>query len=99
MTNRIDLNSTLPSILAQNQSRSAGQTSSETVSPVAAGSSLSLTESASRLNQISANSSSEASFDAAKVGAIRAAVADGSYRVDAAKVANNLLRIEQEISA
>ncbi len=97
MTQRIDSNSNLPSILAQTQSRSAGQASSENVSPISGGSSLNLTQSASHLHQLSAASATEASFDAEKVNAIKAALANGSYKIDAASISDRLLQMEQDL--
>lgn len=99
MTQRIDGTGTLNRVLTQLQSRSSGAQSSQgPLNEVSAGSSLNLTEAASQMRQLAANASGgEPSFDVEKVNAIRAALADGRYAIDAGAIANRLLAFEQEL--
>ncbi len=41
---------------------------------------------------------SQPAFDSAKVAAIKEAIANGSYRVDPEKLADNIMKFEKELS-
>lgn len=56
-----------------------------------------LTDTASRLNQLSNEIRAADGVDLAKVEAIRERIADGSYEVDAGRIADALIRQEQEL--
>lgn len=69
--------------------------------PVAApgGDSLRLTGEASGLQTLARElGAAPAGIDMAKVNAVRAALADGSYQVDPAKIADRMLRLERDLA-
>jgi len=59
---------------------------------------VSLTDAAERLQSLQQIVVNTPIVDQAKVDAIRAAVADGSYVIDAEKVAQNLLHLEGQLN-
>ncbi|WP_266171278.1 flagellar biosynthesis anti-sigma factor FlgM [Dyella subtropica] len=75
----------------------AGQTtgSEATAAPVVSGDRVQLTESARALQAARGGGSS--SFDAKRVEQIRQSLADGSYRVNASKIADGLISLEGKI--
>ena len=69
--------------------------------PVAApeGDSLRLTGEASGLQTLARElGSAPAGIDMAKVNAVRAAIAEGSYRIDGAKIADRMLDLERSLA-
>lgn len=59
--------------------------------------SVQLTDTAARLAELQAEVSSAEGVDLARVEAIRQQIADGSYTVDADRVANALMTMENEL--
>lgn len=78
--------------------RRGGQSASTTDAAPVATDNLALTDSARAMQEAaSAQSAAGPSFDAAKVERIRAAIADGSYTVNAGSVAEKLVAMEQQM--
>ncbi|MDO6500070.1 flagellar biosynthesis anti-sigma factor FlgM [Photobacterium sanguinicancri] len=82
----------------------AGSTSSDAPSTAAAASSprvkndaVSLSAQGKAVGQIHQQLAAEPSFDSAKVAEIKQAIADGSYKVDADKLASNMTKFEDEL--
>lgn len=98
MNNRIDTQSLSSALLGRvTRAEQGGQSSSqESVSGVSQ-SRLSLTESASRLQQAASAGNGEAVFDARRVAEIKDAIANGSYRVDPGVVADQLIHFDRSI--
>ena len=72
--------------------------SAERGAPVAATESIRLTGEAEGLQTMARElGASPAGIDVAKVNALRAAIADGSYRVDAEAVASRMLELERQL--
>ncbi|KXI24125.1 flagellar biosynthesis anti-sigma factor FlgM [Photobacterium sanguinicancri] len=81
-----------------------GSTSSDAPSTAAAASSprvkndaVSLSAQGKAVGQIHQQLAAEPSFDSAKVAEIKQAIADGSYKVDADKLASNMTKFEDEL--
>lgn len=70
---------------------------SQPVSATSPSDSLRLTGEAAGLQAIERELGSQPAFDAAKVDRIRAALADGTYRVDPQEIALQLLALEREL--
>ncbi len=58
---------------------------------------VTVTDTAARIRQLEASLSSLPDVDSARVQAIRQAIADGSYQVDADRIATKLLKLEQDL--
>lgn len=58
---------------------------------------VSLSEQGKAIGQMSSQLASSPAFDSAKVQAIKEAIANGSYMVDADKLADNMIRFENEL--
>jgi negative regulator of flagellin synthesis FlgM len=74
--------------------RSSGE---EKVGAIAASDSVRLTEVGSELAAAARGAGEPAPFDSAKVAAVRAALADGTHRVDAQLIADRLLAVEKDL--
>ncbi|MDD1783299.1 flagellar biosynthesis anti-sigma factor FlgM [Enterovibrio sp. ZSDZ35] len=61
------------------------------------GDAFSLSEQSRAIGAMNQQMASEAHFDSAKVAAIKEAIANGSYKVDADRLASNMLRHEDEL--
>lgn len=59
--------------------------------------SVSLSQQGKAIGQLHQEMASQPSFDAAKVAAIKEAIANGSYRVDPEKLADNMMKFENEL--
>ncbi|WED21097.1 flagellar biosynthesis anti-sigma factor FlgM [Vibrio sp. JC009] len=59
--------------------------------------SVSLSQQGKAMGQLQQTMASQPSFDSAKVAAIKEAIANGSYRVDAEKLADNMMKFEDEL--
>ncbi|PJC86004.1 flagellar biosynthesis anti-sigma factor FlgM [Vibrio sp. HA2012] len=59
--------------------------------------SVSLSQQGKAMGQLHQTMASQPSFDSAKVAAIKEAIANGSYRVDAERLADNMIRFENEL--
>ncbi|KMV29680.1 flagellar biosynthesis anti-sigma factor FlgM [Photobacterium swingsii] len=81
----------------------AGSTSSDAPTTAAASSprvnndAVSLSAQGKAVGQIHQQLAAEPSFDSAKVAEIKQAIADGSYKVDADKLASNMTKFEDEL--
>ncbi|MGN6514150.1 MAG: flagellar biosynthesis anti-sigma factor FlgM [Lysobacteraceae bacterium] len=98
MTQKID--GGLPRIDSVATSATA-RAGTDRTTPVAApeGDSLRLTGEASGLQTLARElGAAPAGIDMAKVHAVRAAIADGSYQVDPAKIADRLLGLERDLA-
>lgn len=58
---------------------------------------VSLSSQGKAVGQIHQQLAAEPSFDSAKVAAIKDAIANGAYKVDAEKLASNMLKFEDEL--
>ena len=79
----------------------SARTGTDRTAPIAApeGDSLRLTGEASGLQTLARElGSAPADIDVAKVNAVRAALADGSYKIDAAKIADRMLGLERDLA-
>lgn len=78
--------------------RVRGDTSQQTSGPAAGrADSVQLTDTAVRLSELAAEVSAAEGVDIARVEAIRQQIADGSYTVDADRVADALMTMEKEL--
>ncbi|MDB1123274.1 flagellar biosynthesis anti-sigma factor FlgM [Vibrio algarum] len=59
--------------------------------------SVSLSQQGKAIGQLHQDMASQPSFDSAKVAAIKEAIANGSYRVDPEKLADNMMKFENEL--
>jgi negative regulator of flagellin synthesis FlgM len=76
----------------------AGAARDEPVAAAAAADSVRLTGEAEGLQALERQlGAAPAGIDLARVNALRAALADGSYRVDAQQVADRMLRLERDL--
>ncbi|MDW6093582.1 flagellar biosynthesis anti-sigma factor FlgM [Vibrio rhizosphaerae] len=58
---------------------------------------VSLSSQSKAMGEIHSKLASSPAFDSAKVEAIKEAIANGSYRVDADKLADNMIKFEKEL--
>jgi negative regulator of flagellin synthesis FlgM len=59
--------------------------------------SVSLSQQGKALGQLQQQAATQPSFDSAKVAAIKDAIANGSYKVDPEKLADNMMKFEDEL--
>ena len=59
--------------------------------------SVSLSQQGKAIGQLHQEMASQPSFNSAKVAAIKEAIANGSYRVDSEKLADNIIKFENEL--
>ncbi|WP_413283975.1 flagellar biosynthesis anti-sigma factor FlgM [Vibrio sp. MA40-2] len=59
--------------------------------------SVSLSQQGKAIGQLHQDMASQPSFDSAKVAAIKEAISNGSYRVDPEKLADNMMKFENEL--
>jgi len=78
---------------------SAAPGSTVVVIAASSGDNVAINPLASRLSALSAQSSGEASFDAAKVASIKAAIASGQFQIDPSRIADGLISSTQELLA
>lgn len=88
-------NDKAPGTSSGNQSAPAEQASRE--APAARGENVNLSKQARELRQMGEKLESYPEVDDSRVEQIRAALADGSYKVDAEKVAQKMLEIDDSI--
>lgn len=67
------------------------------VNAVSGADSVKLTDTARMLQEVGANLASTSQVDAGRVESVRAALADGSYKVDAEVVASKLMDLEKQL--
>ena len=75
----------------------AGTERSPSVGATAASDSLRLTGEAEGLQALERQLATPAGIDMAKVQAVRAAIADGSYRIDAAQIASRMIDLDRQL--
>jgi len=101
MTHKID-NAPLPRPLESVSTRPTSRAGAEREAPVAAtppADSVRLTGEATGLQALERElGEAPASFDTARVDAVRAAIADGSYRIDPQAIADRMLSLERDLS-
>lgn len=91
-SNRASLNSNQSSsVKSQNESKQENQSESTTA---AAGDRITLTNTASRLQDIEQKLSNSSSVDKARVAEVQSAISNGDYNVDADRIADKMLAFE-----
>ena len=99
MTHKIDSGAPprpLEAVAATGAQR-AGAARGQPVAAAPAADSLRLTGEAAGLQALERELAAPAGIDLARVAAIRAALEDGSYRIDPQEIANRLLALEREL--
>ncbi|MFY2509373.1 flagellar biosynthesis anti-sigma factor FlgM [Vibrio pectenicida] len=81
---------------ARNENNSSASSGSTSKSDVAQDS-VSLSQQGKAVGEMHSQLASQPSFDKAKVAAIKEAIANGSYSVDPQKLADNMIKFEQEL--
>lgn len=104
MTSKIDSlgSSVVISLGSAAKTAAAGQATAGAVAgtaPAAATDTVSLTGDAQRMQQLSDAASDGPQVDSARVAAVKGAIANGSYQVNAASVAAKLSRFEWEMQS
>mgnify|MGYP002477393071 CR=1 FL=1 len=79
------------------RSESGSSNSSSVTEPKSSKDSVSLSQQGKAIGQLHQDMASQPSFDSAKVAAIKDAIANGSYRVDPEKLAENMMKFENEL--
>jgi negative regulator of flagellin synthesis FlgM len=99
MVNKIDgVSGQRPTVPNPGQNARADRANAERGSGPAQGSDqLSLTSSAQLLKELNDVVASTPEVDASRVEAIKQAIADGSYQVDAGRIADQLLKLEDQL--
>ena len=101
MTQKIDGGGSSRPIDSVTTNATSARAGTDRTAPVAApeGDSLRLTGEASGLQTLARElGSAPAGIDMAKVNAVRAAIADGSYQIDSAKIADRMLGLERDLA-
>lgn len=88
-----------PEAVSTTATARAGAQRSEPVGATAATDSVRLTGEAEGLQALERELATPAGIDVAKVNQVRAAIADGSYRVDPQAVASRMLELDRQLSA
>ncbi|WP_341664440.1 flagellar biosynthesis anti-sigma factor FlgM [Vibrio sp.] len=81
---------------ARNESSTSAASDSSKKSDVAQDS-VSLSKQGKAVGEMHSQLANQPSFDKAKVAAIKEAIANGSYSVDPQKLADNMIKFEQEL--
>lgn len=99
MVNKIDgVSGQRPTVPNPGQNTRAERASSEQAANPGSGSDqLSLTSSAQLLKELSDVVAATPEVDMSRVEAIKQAIADGSYNVDAGRIADQLLKLEDQL--
>lgn len=99
MVNKIDgVSGQRPTVSNPGQNTRADRANAERGSAPAQGSDqLSLTSSAQLLKELNDVIASTPEVDSSRVEAIKQAIADGSYQVDAGRIADQLLKLEDQL--
>jgi negative regulator of flagellin synthesis FlgM len=100
MTSKIDSLGSVVISLGSAAKASAGQPASTAVAsaaPAAPTDKVSLTGAAVRMQQLTETAGDGPQVDAQRVAALKSAIANGSYKVDAGSVASKLSRFEWEM--
>ena len=79
------------------RSKQGSEKSQDTQSVDTKNDTVSLTDAAAQLPALKQTVADSSGVDAGRVESLRAAIADGSYSVDAAELANNMINFEQEL--
>jgi negative regulator of flagellin synthesis FlgM len=75
----------------------ASNANSATGSKASSSDSVSLSQQSKAIGQLHQEMATQPSFDGAKVAAIKEAIANGSYKVDPEKLADNMMKYENEL--
>lgn len=79
---------------AASSAEKSGETTGATVRPGTSGETVHLSNEAQQLQKISEKLRDQPVVDSARVAALKQAIADGSYQVDAGRVASKMLNFE-----
>lgn len=80
---------------ARNESNATNTTDSHKVS--ARQDAVSLSQQSKDVNKLQKDMAASPAYDTAKVAAIKEAIANGSYKVDPEKLADNMIKLESEL--
>ncbi|ALR16228.1 MULTISPECIES: flagellar biosynthesis anti-sigma factor FlgM [Vibrio] len=80
---------------ARNESNATNTTDSHKVS--AQQDAVSLSQQSKDVNKLQKDMAASPAYDTAKVAAIKEAIANGSYKVDPEKLADNMIKLESEL--
>ena len=80
-----------------NQAADASTTAGAGVPAAKAGDQLKLTDSAKALQEAARGSSSASAIDAQRVERVQKALANGSYKIDAGRIAHGLISMERQL--
>lgn len=96
----LEIKPSRPSPLASTSARSNGsaQTNDDTTAVTSASETVTVTPQAERLQQLEQTLADTPAVDEQRVAEIRQALANGQYKVDADRIAEKLLALEQDLS-
>ena len=80
---------------ARNDSKATNATESQKIS--AQQDAVSLSQQSKDVNKLQKDMAASPAYDSAKVAAIKEAIANGSYKVDPEKLADNMIKLESEL--
>ncbi|NLS11633.1 flagellar biosynthesis anti-sigma factor FlgM [Vibrio sp. SM6] len=83
---------------ARADSSASHSTASRDVKTTAGQDSVSLSSQGKAMGQLQQSMAATPAFDAAKVAAIKEAIANGSYQVDPERLADNIMKFENELA-
>ncbi|MBE4590269.1 flagellar biosynthesis anti-sigma factor FlgM [Vibrio navarrensis] len=83
---------------ARTDSSSLAETRPEAKKSPVAQDAVSLSQQSRDIGQLHQDMAAKPAFDAAKVAAIKEAIANGSYKVDPEKLADNMMKFENELA-
>lgn len=86
-----------PPSVADSADRKARASADEKIGAAAASDSVRLTGAGSEIAAVARTAGEPAPFDAAKVERVRAALADGSFKIDSRLIADRLLAAEKDL--
>lgn len=81
-----------------NQTKTAADNTAQTTTAEPQHDAVSLSSQGKAVGQIHQQLAAETSFDSAKVAEIKQAIANGSYTINADKLANNIIKFEDELN-
>ena len=98
MTNPVSSTLAVTEVADRQDKKSDDASKSQAVkADVATSDQVSLTDNARQIGQIVEAASAQADIDAEKVNAIRAELESGTYRIDAERIADGMLGVEEDL--